>query len=305
MRKLKVTTFVTLDGVMQSPGGPDEDRSGGFTNGGWSVGYWDDRMGQVMGEFMGRPFELLLGRRTYEIFAAYWPHSSEPGAEALNSARKHVASRTLKNVEWNNSALIKGDVPMYVSELKKQSGPEIQVHGSGDLIQTLLRNDLVDEFHLWTFPAVLGSGKRLFAGGAIPAGLKVVDVTTSSTGVVIATYERAGEIKYWSFALDEPSVDHLERTIEVGREQLVDGAVAGHAVVGVEATALTLAHDGGDDALPVLAELDQSCDRDAERVGDPHQRREGRVAETPLELAQRAKTAAASGRHFLERQPSV
>ena len=156
-----------------------------------------------------------VGRRTYEIFAAYWPHSSEPGAEALNGARKHVASRTLKNVEWNNSALIKGDVPMYVSELKKQSGPEIQVHGSGDLIQSLLRNDLIDEFHLWTFPAVLGSGKRLFAGGAIPAGLKVVDVTTSSTGVVIATYERAGEIKYGSFALDEPNVDELERRPKV------------------------------------------------------------------------------------------
>ena len=215
MRKLIASTMVSLDGVMQAPGGPDEDRSGGFTNGGWSVGYWDDRMGQVMGDFMGRPFELLLGRRTYEIFAAYWPHSSEAGAEALNGARKHVASRTLKNVEWNNSALIKGDVPMYVSELKKQSGPEIQVHGSGDLIQSLLRNDLIDEFHLWTFPAVLGSGKRLFAGGAIPAGLKVVDVTTSSTGVVIATYERAGEIKYGSFALDEPNVDELERRPKV------------------------------------------------------------------------------------------
>ena len=215
MRRLKVSTFVTLDGVMQAPGGPDEDRSGGFTKGGWSVGYWDDRMGQVMGDFMGRPFEMLLGRRTYEIFAAYWPRSTEAGAQALNGARKHVASRTLKNVEWNNSTLIKGDVPMYVSELKNQSGPEIQVHGSGDLIQTLLRNDLVDEFHVWTFPVVLGSGKRLFAGGAIPAGLKVVDVTTSSTGVVIATYERAGEIKYGSFAPEEPSVAELEPRPEV------------------------------------------------------------------------------------------
>ena len=215
MRKLKVTTFVTLDGVMQAPGGPDEDRSGGFTHGGWSVGYWDDQMGKLMDEFMGRPFELLLGRKTYEIFAAHWPHSTEPGADTLNGARKHVASRTLKNVEWNNSTLIKGDVPKYVSELKKQSGPEIQVHGSGDLIQTLVRNDLVDEFHVWTFPVVLGSGKRLFAEGAIPAGLKVVDVTTSSTGVVIATYERAGEIKYGSFALDEPNVDELERRPKV------------------------------------------------------------------------------------------
>ena len=211
MRKLIASTMVSLDGVMQAPGGPDEDRSGGFANGGWSVGYWDDRMGQVMADFMGRPFELLLGRKTYEIFAAHWPHSTEPGADTLNGARKHVASRTLKSVEWSNSTLIKGDVPKYVSELKKQSGPEIQVHGSGDLIQTLVRNDLVDEFHVWTFPVVLGSGKRLFAEGAIPAGLKVVDVTTSSTGVVIATYERAGEIKYGSFALEEPSVAELER----------------------------------------------------------------------------------------------
>src|SRR5256886_13513065 len=116
VRKLKVSTFVTLDGVMQAPGGPEEDRTGGFTQGGWSVGYWDDRMGQVMGDFMGRPFELLLGRKTYEIFAAYWTHSTDPGADALNSARKHVASRTLRSVDWNNSTLIKGDVATYVSE---------------------------------------------------------------------------------------------------------------------------------------------------------------------------------------------
>jgi dihydrofolate reductase len=203
VRKLKVTTFVTLDGVMQAPGGPEEDPSGGFTHGGWSAGYWDDQMGQVMTEFMGRPFDLLLGRKTYEIFAAYWPHSTEPGAELLNDSRKHVASRTLRRVDWNNSTLIKGDVAKYVSDLKKQSGPEIQVHGSGDLIQTLLKNDLVDEFHVWTFPVVLGSGKRLFAGGAVPAGLKVTGVTTSSTGVVITTYERAGEIKYGSFAPED------------------------------------------------------------------------------------------------------
>jgi dihydrofolate reductase len=203
VRKLKVTTFVTLDGVMQAPGGPDEDRSGGFEHGGWSAGYWDDQMAQVMTEFMGRPFDLLLGRKTYEIFAGYWPHSTEPGAEQLNDARKHVASRTLQRVDWNNSTLIKGDVAKYVFELKRHPGPEIQVHGSGDLIQTLMKNDLVDEFHVWTFPVVLGTGKRLFAGGTMPAGLKVTGVTTSSTGVVITTYERAGEIKYGSFAPEE------------------------------------------------------------------------------------------------------
>ena len=203
--RVVVNEFMSLDGVVQAPGGPDEDPDGGFTHGGWSVGYWDDLMGQMMGEFMGQPFELLLGRKTYEIFVAHWAHSTDPGADELNRARKHVASRTLRSVDWNNSILIKGDVATYVSELKKQSGPEIQVHGSGDLLQTLLKNDLVDEFHVWTFPVVLGSGKRLFADGAVPAGLKVDAVKTSTTGVVIATYQRAGAIKYGSFALEEPS----------------------------------------------------------------------------------------------------
>ncbi len=200
MRKLKVTTFLTLDGVMQAPGGPEEDGAGGFAHGGWSFGYWDDMVDEEMTDFMGMPFDLLLGRRTYEIFNAFWPKSTDPGAEVLNSARKHVASRTLKSVDWNNSMLIKGDVAKYVADLKNSTGPEIQVHGSGDLIQTLLKHDLIDEFHLMTFPVVLGSGKRLFANGAMPAGLKVKDVKTSGTGVVIATYERAGEIKYGSFA---------------------------------------------------------------------------------------------------------
>jgi dihydrofolate reductase len=205
MRKLIVSTFVTLDGVMQAPGGPEEDRSGGFTQGGWSVSYWDDQMGQDMTEFMGRPFEMLLGRKTYEIFVAYWPHSTEPGAEVLNAARKHVASRTLRDVAWNNATLIKGDVPTYVSKLKQSSGPEIQVHGSGDLTQTLLKNDLIDEFHLWTFPVVLGSGKRLFADGAVPAGLRLRGSKISSTGVVMATYERAGAVPIGSFAPSEAS----------------------------------------------------------------------------------------------------
>ena len=205
MTKLLVTTFLTLDGVMQAPGGPDEDPSSGFKHGGWSAGYWDDKMDEEMTAVMGHPFQLLLGRKTYEIFAAFWPHSTDPAGEVLNAARKHVASRTLKSVEWNNSTLIKGDVSKYVADLKNASGPEIQVHGSGDLIQTLLRDDLVDQLHLMIFPVVLGAGKRLFADGAIPAGLKAVDVKTSGSGVVIATYERAGEIKYGSFALPEES----------------------------------------------------------------------------------------------------
>ena len=203
VRRLKVSTFVTLDGVMQAPGGPDEDRSGGFTKGGWSVGYWDDRMGQVMGDFMGRPFEMLLGRRTYEIFAAYWPRSTEAGAQALNGARKHVASRTLKNVEWNNSTLIKGDVPMYVSELKKQSGPEIQVHGSGDLLQTLIAHDLVDEYRLWIYPVVLGKGRRLFTDGLPPKKFEHVETRTTSTGVNVLVLRANGTPDFESFGLPD------------------------------------------------------------------------------------------------------
>ena len=203
MRKLAVSTFLTLDGVMQAPGGPEEDPAGGFTHGGWSVNYWDDAMGQAMGEAMGRPFDLLLGRKTYEIFAAHWPHATdEPGADVLNNARKYVASKTLDSVDWQNSTLLEGDAADAVARLKEEDGPEIQVHGSGDLIQTLLEHDLVDEFRLMVFPVVLGAGKRLFAEGTIPRGLKLLDSKTSSTGVVIATYERGGDVEYGSFALE-------------------------------------------------------------------------------------------------------
>lgn len=137
MRKLIVNTFLTLDGVMQAPGGPEEDPAGGFPHGGWSVTYWDDVMGAQMGETMGRPFDLLLGRKTYEIFAAHWPRSTEPGAEVLNGATKHVASRTLDRVDWANSHLLEGDVPDAVRKLKDSAGPELQVHGSSDLLETL------------------------------------------------------------------------------------------------------------------------------------------------------------------------
>jgi dihydrofolate reductase len=205
MRKLTVNTFLTLDGVMQAPGGPEEDPSGGFSLGGWSVNYWDDQMGEVMGEFMGKPFDLVLGRKTYEIFAAHWPHVDDPAGRALNSATKHVASRTLSSLDWANSVLIEGDAAEGVAAIKKQDGPELQVHGSGNLIQTLLRHELVDELRLWTFPLVVGTGKRLFSEGTIPAGLKLTDSKVSTTGVVIAFYEQAGEIVTGSFALDEPT----------------------------------------------------------------------------------------------------
>jgi dihydrofolate reductase len=203
MSKLIVSTFLTLDGVMQAPGGPGEDDSGGFAYGGWSVNYWDEQMGQVMGEAMSTPFALVLGRKTYEIFAAYWPRATDdPGAKLLNDATKYVASRSNPTLEWSNSVLLEGDAAEGIAALKKEDGPELQVHGSGNLIQTLLRHNLVDQYRLWVFPLVIGSGKRLFADGAIPSGLKLVDSKVSTTGVMIGTYEPAGEIVTGSFALD-------------------------------------------------------------------------------------------------------
>jgi dihydrofolate reductase len=216
MRKLVVNTFATLDGVMQAPGGPEEDSTGGFDHGGWSVGYWDEAMGQWMGEFMGKPFDLLLGRRTYEIFAAHWPNArDEPGAHELNAATKYVASRTLPSVDWENSQLLQGDVVEAVASLKEQDGPELQVHGSSNLIQTLLQHGLVDEIRVWIFPVVLGTGKRLFGDGTIPAGLELVDSKTSSTGVLFLTYTPAGEPRYGSFTLEEPTEVELERRVQL------------------------------------------------------------------------------------------
>jgi dihydrofolate reductase len=201
MRKLIVSTFLTLDGVMQAPGGPEEDESDGFAHGGWSVNYWDEQMGQVMGEAMSTPFDLLLGRKTYDIFAAYWPHATDqPGAKPLNDATKYVVSRSRPTLDWNESVLIEGDAAEGIAALKQEDGPELQVHGSGNLIQTLLRHNLVDQYNLWVFPLVIGSGKRLLSDGTVPAALKLVDSTVSSTGVVIGTYEPAGEIVTGSFA---------------------------------------------------------------------------------------------------------
>jgi dihydrofolate reductase len=200
MRRLIVNTFLTLDGVMQAPGGPGEDDSDGFTQGGWSVNYWDERMGRVMDELMGRPFSLVLGRRTYDIFAGFWPGATEEqGAKPLNDAVKYVASRSRPVLSWDKSVLIDGDAADGVAALKQEDGPELQVHGSADLLQTLIRHNLVDQYRLWVFPVVVGSGKRLFANGTAPAGLKLVDSVVSSTGVVIGTYEPAGEIPLGSF----------------------------------------------------------------------------------------------------------
>ena len=200
---------------MQAPGGPDEDPTGGFTLGGWAVSYFDDEMMALVAE--SDPYELLLGRGTYEIFAAHWPYDEGPIADQLNSTRKHVASTTLESVEWNNSTLITGDVADYVTELKSHDGPEIQVHGSPGLIQTLLEHDLIDEYRLWVFPVVVGAGKRFFGDGTSPGAMKLVDSKITSTGVTISTYERAGDIEIGEMDFEEPTEAELER-----RKRLVD-----------------------------------------------------------------------------------
>ena len=201
MRKLIVLSFISLDGVMQAPGGPEEDTSGGFKYGGWTVPYFDEFLGNVMNEQMNRSFDLLLGRKTYEIFAGYWPHHAgdDPISQGLNTAKKYVATKTLKTVDWNNSEILQGEVATAVKKLKTLDGPDLHVHGSGNLIQTLLKNDLVDELWLKIYPVTLGNGKRLFGEGAIANAFKLQKSQTSPSGVIVASYERDGDVKTGSF----------------------------------------------------------------------------------------------------------
>ena len=222
MRKLIVLSFISLDGVMQAPGGPEEDPTGGFKHGGWMFGYFDDFLLKVMVKQMSKPFDLLLGRKTYEIFAAHSPQantSENPFPARINNAKKYVASKTLTKLDWNNSELIKGDVWNEIKKIKEQDGPEIQVHGSGNLIQMLLKHDLVDELWLKVFPITLGVGKRLFAEGMIPAGFKLLESEISPSGVIIASYERAGEVKTGSFGLETPSEAELARRKRLKEEE--------------------------------------------------------------------------------------
>jgi dihydrofolate reductase len=214
MRKLIVLSFIALDNVMQAPGGPEEDPTGGFKHEGWVAGYSDDFLLNVMIKQTSKPFDLLLGRKTYEIFAAYWPYVNpdrNPFAAKLNNAKKYVASMTLTKLNWNNSELINGDIPDGIKRIKEQDGPEIHVHGSSNLVQTLLKHDLVDELWLKIFPVTLGTGKRLFAEGTIPAGFKLLESGISPSGVIIANYERSGEVKKGSLGLETPSVAELGR----------------------------------------------------------------------------------------------
>lgn len=217
MRKLVVGTFTTLDGVMQAPGGPDEDRDGGFRHGGWLVPYFDEKFLEIMTEWTKRAGAFLLGRRTYEIFAGSWPKSTDPADEiatALNTRPKFVASRTLDTLAWNNSHLLKGDVAEEVAKLKAQEGGEIQVHGSSNLIQTLLKHDLVDTLRIWQFPVVLGTGKRLFGEGTIPRSFRLVNTQQNTAGAVLHVYERAGGLKYGE--------------VEVGQETVIFDSGAAH-----------------------------------------------------------------------------
>jgi dihydrofolate reductase len=196
MRRLTQNAFLSVDGVMQAPGTPEEDRRDQFAHGGWQVPYFDDELMETMTGWFGAAGGLLLGRRTYEIFARYWPHHTDPSdpiAQSLNTLPKYVASRTLRSVDRHGSQLIEGDVTAAVRALKQQPGGELQVHGSGELAQTLMAHGLIDEYRLWTYPVVLGSGRRLFREGTTPAALQLVEARPTSRGAVLHIYRPAGK----------------------------------------------------------------------------------------------------------------
>lgn len=220
MRKLIVSTFASLDGIMQAPGGPEEDPTGGFTLGGWMFGYADESMDISGSGFDGKDREVVLGRRTYEIFEAYWPYQPDdnPTAKTLNAAKKYVASRTLTKLDWNNSTLLHGDVVSAITDLKAQPGADLQVIGSGNLIQTLQSASLIDQYNVWTFPVVLGRGKRLFSETARPSALRLVRSEVSATGVVMSTYVPSGKIEPGSFASAEPSEKEVARREKMANE---------------------------------------------------------------------------------------
>lgn len=220
MRKLIASTFVSLDGVMQAPGGPEEDPTDGFAYGGWTVNYWDEGVDISASGFDGKNRELVLGRKTYEIFEAYWPYQSadNPVARTLNAARKYVASRTLKKLQWENSILLGEDVVEAVATLKTQPGLDLQIIGSGNLIQSLQAASLIDEYHVWTFPVILGRGKRLFEATAKPGALRLVSTQASATGVVMSTYAPDGDIRPGSFADAESNERELARRKKMANE---------------------------------------------------------------------------------------
>ena len=214
MRRIIVATFISVDGVMQAPGGPQEDPTGGFELGGWVAPYFDEALGASLGDIFGHPFDLLLGRKTYEIFAAHWPYASDPKdpiAPVFNRVTKYVASRTRPKLTWQNSRLLDADLAASLKALKGEDGPDLLVQGSSDLLQTLWKHALVDELSLLTFPVVLGKGKRLFGSGAAPAALKLIRSRSFPTGVIVANYKPEGEVRTGDFQLAEPSEAELQR----------------------------------------------------------------------------------------------
>lgn len=209
MRKLVVGTFLTLDGIMQAPGGPDEDRDGGFPHGGWLVPYFDDEFLSIMTAWTLQAGAFVLGRKTYEMFAASWPNATDPADEtaaAPNTRPKYVASRTLTTLGWQNSRLLSGDAAAAVARLKTEAGGELQVHGSGGLLQTLFQHDLVDTLRLWHFPVVLGTGKRLFGSGTVPRSFRLVEQRQIGTGAVLHVYDRAGGLRYGEVEVGQETV---------------------------------------------------------------------------------------------------
>ncbi|MEF0942275.1 dihydrofolate reductase family protein [Rhizobium sp. BR 362] len=213
MRRIIASTFVSLDGIMQAPGAPQEDPSGGFQFGGWTFHYFDEATGAALGEIFDKPFDLLLGRKTYDIFAAYWPYADQDDRIAVlfNRVTKYVATRGNSSLDWNNSRSLGPDVTAALTELKKGEGPDLLIQGSGNLIQTLLRHGLIDEYTVLTFPLLLGKGKKLFADGTVPVALKLIRSQSFPSGVIMATYEPAGDIKTGSFATQAPSEAELRR----------------------------------------------------------------------------------------------
>jgi dihydrofolate reductase len=212
MRRIVAATFVSLDGVMQAPGGPEEDPTGGFEFGGWTFPIFDEETGAALGGIFERPFDLLLGRKTYDIFAAHWPHAGDdPIAGLFNSVTKYVATHSHDTLAWQNSMSLGDDIVASLKSLKRSDGPDLLIQGSSNLIQTLLKHGLIDEFTLLIFPVVLGGGKRLFGSGTMPSAMKLLTSQSFASGVIAATYVPDGEVKTGSFQLAEPSPEEVER----------------------------------------------------------------------------------------------
>ncbi len=219
MRKIIVTTFMTMDGVLQAPGAPEEDSTGGFKWGGWMFPYTDELTDAAIGKIMSNPFDLLLGRRTYEIFAAHWPYQNDEIAEKFNRINKYVVATTTVDTSWKNSILINKDVVNELKKLKKQDGPDLLVHGSSRLVQTLFENQLVDVLHIWTFPITLGKGKKLFQEGTPTQEWKLMESVISTKGAIIASYVPDGEVKLGAFVSEKASDAELERRKKWQKEE--------------------------------------------------------------------------------------